>query len=506
MNVPRTRLRMSRARRFVIAALAAVLMSTVVVVGSAKPASATLGTNDYPNGANWCQTWTGMHLTPPTVPNTGNCTSQYVDSWGFYDAECVSFIAWRMNNDNGVAFTNNMKGPNGVTGHWGIAYQWEANATTIGYSYDTTPASGSVAWWDADYHNASSSGHVAYVDSVNPNGSINVEEYNALNDHGYDTRTITQTGGSWPSQFIHIKDLSASTSQNPVAIRVGSELYAKSSLTEGWSDEGSGSNGYWKIAGSRIAKWDGNSGLWVKDGPAGSWANVAGTNTAEWSISNNLVAIRVGNELYAKAALGDGWSDEGSASNGYWKIAGSRIAKWDGNSGLWVKDGAAGTWYNVTSSAADWSISSTLVVMELGSNLYAKTNLTDGWTQVDSSVSVGYWKVVGNRFAKWDGNSGLWVKDGMGDSWHNVAGTNTSEWAITPTVVAIRIGSELYAKAALGDGWSDEGSASNGYWKVAGNRLAKWDGNSGLWAKDGPTGIWYLITDTSTSEWAIGEG
>jgi hypothetical protein len=360
-------------------------------------------------------------------------------------------------------------------------------------------------------------GHTAIVTDVSVNtsgtGTVTYMQQNAgydapnVVDDGYGSVSVTsKVLGDNITGWLHDPNGATPSSQNPVAIRIGSGLYAKGALADNWSDEGSASNGYWKVAGSRIAKWDGNSGLWVKDGPAGIWYNVAGTNTSEWNISNNLVAIRIGSNLYAKAGLADSWSDEGSATNGYWKIADSRLAKWDGNSGLWVKDGPAGTWYNVTNSAVAWTITPNLVVMQLSNNLYTKVNLGESWTQVDSSVTAGYWRVTGTRFAKWDGNSGLWVKDGMGDTWHNVAGTDTAEWAISTGVIAIRIGSNLYAKSGTGGSWTDEGSATNGYWKIAGSRIAKWDGNSGLWVKDGPSGTWVNVAGTNTSEWAIGEG
>jgi FG-GAP-like repeat/FG-GAP repeat len=51
---------------------------------------------------------------------------------------------------------------------------------------------------------------VAYVDAVNPDGSILVEEYNARarpNDHTYGTRTLRPGSTSWPSEFLHVKDL-----------------------------------------------------------------------------------------------------------------------------------------------------------------------------------------------------------------------------------------------------------------------------------------------------------
>jgi surface antigen len=187
----------------VITALATLMLS-LAVVAVPQQARATIGTNDYPYASGWCHTWNGMHNTPPTTPSTSNCTNQNVDSWGFLEGECTSFVAWRINTDDKYPFTNNMGG-----GHWGSAYQWKDNDAALGYSHTTTPAIGSVAWWPkGGYHPF---GHVAYVDSVTYSGTtptfVTVEEYNAQNDHGYDTRTIAVGGTDYPAEFLHIHDI-----------------------------------------------------------------------------------------------------------------------------------------------------------------------------------------------------------------------------------------------------------------------------------------------------------
>jgi surface antigen len=174
--------------------LSALIASLFTLVVGAPPASATLGIDDYPYR---------------------NDSPSAVDPWGFYKRECVSFVTWRMNNDNRVAFTNNMRGPNGQTGHWGNAWEWWGNALAIGYARDFSPVRGAVAYWSKYYHGAGSAGHVAYVDRVNlgSNGTVSsivVEEYNNLpapNDHKWGTRTINAGSSTWPYGFIHIKDL-----------------------------------------------------------------------------------------------------------------------------------------------------------------------------------------------------------------------------------------------------------------------------------------------------------
>jgi surface antigen len=156
-----------------------------------------------------------VEIASPATPvddypyaNAQTCpTNCEPDEWAFYKRECTSFVAWRMNHTNQVFFENNMTGPNGVVGHFGNAYEWKANALRIGYLFDSTPARGSIAWYDKNQNGAGGDGHVAYVHSVNADGSIVVEDYNLTNTHVYNTRTIAMTDSTWPSGFIHIRDL-----------------------------------------------------------------------------------------------------------------------------------------------------------------------------------------------------------------------------------------------------------------------------------------------------------
>ena len=113
---------------------------------------------------------------------------QDVDPWNFYYRECTSFVAWRLNNNNGVAFTNWYGGVK-----WGNAGNWGNAASSIGITVNNTPAVGAVAWW--------STGHVAWVSAVNGN-SVTIEEYNYGYNGNYNTRQVSNVSG-----YIHIKDL-----------------------------------------------------------------------------------------------------------------------------------------------------------------------------------------------------------------------------------------------------------------------------------------------------------
>jgi surface antigen len=122
-----------------------------------------------------------------------------VDPWQFYNRECTSFVAWRLNSENNVPFTDYFQGA-----HWGNASNWKNAAKSLKIPVDNNPTRGAVAWWAAGSA-GSSRGHVAWVQVVG-DSSITIEEYNYLHEGFYDTRTISTSSSLWPSGFIHIKD------------------------------------------------------------------------------------------------------------------------------------------------------------------------------------------------------------------------------------------------------------------------------------------------------------
>jgi surface antigen len=117
----------------------------------------------------------------------GGC-DEAVDEWGFCYRECTSYVAWKLNaSANGTFFTNRMGG-----GRWGNASNWASNARDLGYTVNSSPSVGSIAWF--------SYGHVAYVERVNSNGTVEVSEYN------YHTRTAPHTYGR---RTLNASDVSA---------------------------------------------------------------------------------------------------------------------------------------------------------------------------------------------------------------------------------------------------------------------------------------------------------
>ncbi|MHB8736849.1 MAG: CHAP domain-containing protein, partial [Terriglobales bacterium] len=122
-----------------------------------------------------------------------------IDPYDFYVRECTSFIAWRMNRDAGTvdpshpSFFNRMKG-----GHWGNAGNWSSNAALLNYLVDSNPQVGAIAQWGPNECIGCTFGHVAYVEAVNSDGTVNVSEYNFLNSYAFDSRARVS-----PPRFIH---------------------------------------------------------------------------------------------------------------------------------------------------------------------------------------------------------------------------------------------------------------------------------------------------------------
>ena len=169
-----------------------------------------------------------------------------VDPWQFYNRECTSWVAWRLNSENQVAFNDYWQGQ-----HWGNASNWKNAATALKIPVDNNPTRGAVAWWAAGSA-GSSRGHVAWVQTVG-NSAITIEEYNYLHEGKYDTRTISSSSSMWPSGFIHIKDTQIRNTISPTVSgtpQVGVYL----TTTHGkWSAKGLTFSYQWLADGAPIA-------------------------------------------------------------------------------------------------------------------------------------------------------------------------------------------------------------------------------------------------------------
>ena len=88
----------------------------------------------------------------------------YVDDWGMYSRQCVSYVAFKVQQAYG-----NMP----YWGGRGNANQWPGNAKAAGIKTSSVPAAGAVGVISTGTY-----GHVAWVESVNADGTINISHYN----------------------------------------------------------------------------------------------------------------------------------------------------------------------------------------------------------------------------------------------------------------------------------------------------------------------------------------
>jgi surface antigen len=123
-----------------------------------------------------------------------NASPHDADPWGFYNRECPSFVAFRLNRMKNFTFGNRMDG-----GHFGDAGHWDDNARALGFKVDNNPTVGSVMVRDSGTW-----GHVAIVAKVTKTQFM-VEEYNHDVDHGYGTRWISRAPNVNWDHFIHFR-------------------------------------------------------------------------------------------------------------------------------------------------------------------------------------------------------------------------------------------------------------------------------------------------------------
>lgn len=108
------------------------------------------------------------------------------DPWDFLTRECTSYAAWYWNVKLGKDWTNTQPGR-------GSARYWPELARTQGYSVSQTPRVGAIVSWYGPLYSGDQWGHVAIVEAVNSDGTIDLSEYN-WTKYAYDYRKNVSPG------------------------------------------------------------------------------------------------------------------------------------------------------------------------------------------------------------------------------------------------------------------------------------------------------------------------
>jgi surface antigen len=211
--------------------------------------------------------------------------------WGAYSGHnCTNYVAYVEQTVNGAP---------PPTYQLGDASQWADNARAHGVAVNNTPARGAVAQW--------ASGHVAYVESVNIDGSITISQdvYSAC---PFSWRSISSTSSGWPNNFIHFADVPSNQDVPAMGTTTisyngglhsffydpanGNLRHAWTSPTAGWQvenlDGDPGSIGHWNAdvgRGSAVTTYGDSLQLFYYDASNGNLRH-AWTGSAGWSFEN----------------------------------------------------------------------------------------------------------------------------------------------------------------------------------------------------------------------------
>lgn len=144
----------------------------------------------------------GHQIDPADDYPWPNATINTLSPLGYDYRECVDFVAWRLNRDADVVaapwkytWGGNLRPAGGDGDAIGWRHDWQLN----GWPVDIDPVPGCVAWFSSE---VGVLGHVAYVQAVNSDGTVLLEQYNwGDKPHAYSTRTCTT---ATPDSYLSI--------------------------------------------------------------------------------------------------------------------------------------------------------------------------------------------------------------------------------------------------------------------------------------------------------------
>jgi len=175
------------------------------------------------------------------------------DAWNEYYGQCDSFAAWKTYENragSNVQHPGIVPAPGWTPSNasinpvnqftWGNADVWASKWQALGYTVDTVPAPGAIAYWPNavtdpqdgnppdSVHGIGEFGHLAYVTDVYTDGSITIEQYNMRDNgeysiahmafgQGYTDNSFGQGNFSvpWPKYFIHVNNGPAPGAASP---------------------------------------------------------------------------------------------------------------------------------------------------------------------------------------------------------------------------------------------------------------------------------------------------
>lgn len=188
----------------IVRCLPVALLTGTLTLGLSAPAAIAAGGYPY-DAARDCSSQFGrFSWCLQEDGRVGFVSSEQWSPYGFGYRNCTDWVAFRI-NQLGKSFNNWTGG-----GRFGSAANWDDNARSIGWTVSTTPRARSIG--------VMQSNHVAFVESVNADGTVNVTEYNKAGTGVYGTRNNVRFDA-----YIYVPGITTTTTTSP-AIRYANTI------------------------------------------------------------------------------------------------------------------------------------------------------------------------------------------------------------------------------------------------------------------------------------------
>lgn len=175
------------------------MLALLVLVVPTAVDRVTLATSTY-----LCSGYAGCQAAG--YGNAGYRQASSTAYWRMYVGHnCTNYVAYRL-VQSGMPNVRPWAG-SGNASNWGV---------TMGSITDQTPTVGSVAWYKPHASPAGANGHVAIVEQVISATEIIVSEDYWGGDFHW--RRVTQSGGGWPTGFIHFNDRAVQPTTAPAIV------------------------------------------------------------------------------------------------------------------------------------------------------------------------------------------------------------------------------------------------------------------------------------------------
>lgn len=154
-------------------------------------------TTYFASSASYCTAWAADHEHVGT-PTAGPCGVLLVGV-NLSPSDAMPFTADKYAPGNCTYWAALRRGQTGraIPNTWGDAYLWAGRARADGYAVDHTPTVGAIMQTAGG-----SLGHVAYVESVAPDGTWHISEMNVIGLGEVDYRAFPPSAATYYN-FIH---------------------------------------------------------------------------------------------------------------------------------------------------------------------------------------------------------------------------------------------------------------------------------------------------------------